>query len=222
MRDVGSWWHRGDLLNLSTPVLLSLSSPTHPSPLSLSSLPLAGSPRPPEEAASHKLASGRWAGGGALLGSSLCLGAEREEEGGRVHPPSPMLWIQLRRVPSNVVVYPVPLSSYAARSGYTGPVCSGRGGGRKHRMGVGDSPQKIVGPGWLRSSELVRDPCCKVPSWVPCTRSRSWASQRGRGARGWGSPQEATVEKVQCPQLWRCSASLQGKARGEKGRDGRV
>lgn len=75
-RDVSSRWHRGDLVNLSTPVLLSLSSPTHPSPPSLSSLPLAGSPRPPEEAASHKLASGRWAGGGALLGSSLCLAAE--------------------------------------------------------------------------------------------------------------------------------------------------
>lgn len=40
--------------------------------------------------------------------------------------------------------------------------------------------------------------------------------------QGMGGPGEATVEKVQCPPLWGCSASLQGEARGEKEREGRV
>nr|KAF6469797.1 hypothetical protein HJG59_011155 [Molossus molossus] len=82
--DASSWWHRGELLNLSTRSAPFLSSPHHPS-LS-SSLPLTGSPRPPEEAASHKLASGQCPGRGALLWSSLCLGSrEQRQEGSQVH-----------------------------------------------------------------------------------------------------------------------------------------
>lgn len=60
----------------------------------------------------------------------------------------------------------------------------GLGGGRKQRMGVGEAiPQEIVGTRWLWSSELVRNPGCKTPSWVPCARAQSWASQRGKHPR---------------------------------------
>lgn len=153
-------------------MLLSLSSPTHPSSPVSSYLPLTESPRPSEEAASHKLTSGQCARGGALLLSVYVWGAE--SRGRRVaectHQVSMAHQSHVQMCSSERIHWVMP--------------GMGLGSGRKQRMGVGeDISQKAVGTGWLWSFELVRNPYCKIPSSAPCTGAQSWASQRGKHPR---------------------------------------
>lgn len=75
-RDVSSLLASSETRTLARAVLLSSPSPTHSSASIPSYLPLTGSPRPSQEVASHKLASGRCAGEGLCWGAADVWGAE--------------------------------------------------------------------------------------------------------------------------------------------------
>lgn len=181
--------------------------PPHPSP------PTCHSPGPQGHPKKLPLISSPLDGvlGRGFAGEQPMFGERRTEAGGW-----PSALIRFLGRPGTTVQLCSSERIYWVRSG------PGLGGGRKQRMGEGEAiSQETVGTGWLWSSELVRNPGCKIPSWVPWGRAPSWASQRGKhpGGRA-GGPRKPLWRRRSAHSCGHCPAALQGWARGEKGREG--